>query len=135
MRIKGELNGGRDGKNRERRDREVANLNPPCQVSVQTPPLCAPERASEGGATPLSTAHRSQLRGPSSLGTLMCVLKCGNLLLGPVPKGTSLFGGRENKGEDIGVIDPEPGAEAWNTVTHEASLPSGEPLGWSVVVA
>lgn len=109
MRTEGEVNGGEIGKTGKEEDTEKLPFQPaPCQVSVQTPTCAPPERAGEGGGT-LATAHGAHQAWkpagcPSSLGlSRACTQVCGNLLRGPVPKGTSL-GGRETKVSILGVI-------------------------------
>lgn len=109
MRTEGEVNGGEIGKTGKEEDTEKLPFQPaPCQVSVQTPTCAPPERAGEGGGT-LATAHGAHRAWkpagcPSSLGlSRACTQVYGNLLRGPVPKGTSL-GGRETKVSILGVI-------------------------------
>lgn len=99
----------RQEKPRKRKNTEKLLFQPaPCLVSVQTPTCAPPGRAGEGGGT-LSTAHGAhQAWKPagclSSLGlSRVCTQVYGNLLRGPVPKGTSL-GGRETKVSILGVI-------------------------------
>ena len=98
----------RQEKPRKRKNTENLPFQPaPCRVSVQTPTCAPPERAGEGGGT-LSTAHGAHQAWkpagcPSSLGVShVCTRVYGNLLRGPVPKGTSL-GGRETKVSILGV--------------------------------
>ena len=123
---------GRDRKNRERgRDREIAISTRPAGVCPDTN-LCASRKGQWRRGHPVHCSRGEQARkpawGPSSLGlSRVCTQVCGNLLLGPVPKGTSL-GGRETKVWILGWLDFEPRADICMPITHEINLPSGEPL-------
>ena len=108
VRIKGELNGGETGKTEKGRDREVAISTRPLPGVSSDTTLCASRKGQCRRGHPVHCPTGEQARkpagGPSSLGlSRVCTQVCGNLLLGPVPKGTSL-GGRETKEKMLGVI-------------------------------
>lgn len=97
----GELNGG-ETETEKGRDREVAiSTRPLPGVSSDATSCAPPERPVKGRPLPVHCPQKPA-GGPSSLGlSSVCAQVCGNLLLGPVPKGTSL-GGRETKVKILG---------------------------------